>query len=81
MEFAKYNIPLEKIRVNEAGYINVGKCRPRTPRTWYPTSTSDAAPSTSTGTSRSCAEIEQRLRLRATRTRGNRQRYQPRSSK
>ena len=28
MEFAKYNIPLEKIRVNEAGYINVGKCRP-----------------------------------------------------
>jgi 4-(2-carboxyphenyl)-2-oxobut-3-enoate aldolase len=28
MEFAKYNIPLEKIRVNDAGYINVGKCRP-----------------------------------------------------
>ena len=28
MEFAKYNIPLEKIRVNGAGYINVGKCRP-----------------------------------------------------
>jgi len=28
MEFAKYNIPLEKIRVNEAGYIHVGKCRP-----------------------------------------------------
>ncbi|GAA1517035.1 dihydrodipicolinate synthase family protein [Nocardioides humi] len=28
MEFSKYNIPLEKIRVNEAGYINVGKCRP-----------------------------------------------------
>jgi dihydrodipicolinate synthase/N-acetylneuraminate lyase len=27
-EFAKYNIPLEKIRVNEAGYIAVGKCRP-----------------------------------------------------
>ncbi len=27
-EFAKYNVPLEKIRVNEAGYINVGKCRP-----------------------------------------------------
>ncbi|MGC1210362.1 MAG: dihydrodipicolinate synthase family protein [Micromonospora sp.] len=27
MEFAKYNIPLEKIRVNEAGYIHVGKCR------------------------------------------------------
>lgn len=28
MEFAKYNVPLEKIRVNEAGYIHVGKCRP-----------------------------------------------------
>jgi 4-(2-carboxyphenyl)-2-oxobut-3-enoate aldolase len=28
MEFSKYNIPLEKIRVNEAGYINVGRCRP-----------------------------------------------------
>ena len=28
MEFAKYNVPLEKIRINEAGYINVGKCRP-----------------------------------------------------
>jgi dihydrodipicolinate synthase/N-acetylneuraminate lyase len=28
MEFSKYNIPLEKIRVNEAGYIHVGKCRP-----------------------------------------------------
>jgi 4-(2-carboxyphenyl)-2-oxobut-3-enoate aldolase len=28
MEFAKYNIPLEKIRVNGAGYLNVGKCRP-----------------------------------------------------
>lgn len=28
MEFAKYNIPLEKIRVNGAGYINVGRCRP-----------------------------------------------------
>lgn len=27
MEFAKYNIPLEKIRINEAGYINVGRCR------------------------------------------------------
>lgn len=27
-EFAKYNVPLEKIRVNEAGYINVGRCRP-----------------------------------------------------
>ncbi|MBY3793745.1 dihydrodipicolinate synthase family protein [Rhodococcus fascians] len=27
MEFAKYNIPLEKMRVNEAGYINVGKSR------------------------------------------------------
>ena len=27
-EFSKYNIPLEKIRVNAAGYINVGKCRP-----------------------------------------------------
>jgi 4-(2-carboxyphenyl)-2-oxobut-3-enoate aldolase len=27
MEFAKYNIPLEKIRVNGAGYINVGKSR------------------------------------------------------
>ncbi|OUZ12202.1 aldolase [Aeromicrobium sp. PE09-221] len=28
MEFAKYNVPLEKIRVNHAGYINVGTCRP-----------------------------------------------------
>ncbi|WP_033292637.1 dihydrodipicolinate synthase family protein [Amycolatopsis jejuensis] len=28
MEFAKYNVPLEKIRVNEAGYLKVGKCRP-----------------------------------------------------
>ncbi|WP_298323281.1 dihydrodipicolinate synthase family protein [Haloactinopolyspora sp.] len=28
MEFAKYNVPLEKIRVNEAGYIHVGKSRP-----------------------------------------------------
>ncbi|NDL60349.1 dihydrodipicolinate synthase family protein [Phytoactinopolyspora mesophila] len=28
MEFAKYNVPLEKIRVNEAGYIDVGKSRP-----------------------------------------------------
>ena len=28
MEFSKYNIPLEKIRVNGAGYINVGRCRP-----------------------------------------------------
>ncbi|WP_409463622.1 dihydrodipicolinate synthase family protein [Amycolatopsis sp. GA6-003] len=27
-EFAKYNIPLEKIRVNGAGYLDVGKCRP-----------------------------------------------------
>jgi len=27
-EFAKYNVPLEKIRVNAAGYIKVGKCRP-----------------------------------------------------
>lgn len=27
-EFAKYNVPLEKIRVNEAGYINVGASRP-----------------------------------------------------
>lgn len=27
MEFAKYNVPLEKIRVNGAGYINVGTCR------------------------------------------------------
>lgn len=27
-EFAKYNVPLEKIRVNEAGYINVGPSRP-----------------------------------------------------
>jgi dihydrodipicolinate synthase/N-acetylneuraminate lyase len=27
-EFAKYNVPLEKIRVNEAGYIHVGRCRP-----------------------------------------------------
>lgn len=27
-EFSKYNIPLEKIRVNEAGYIHVGRCRP-----------------------------------------------------
>ena len=26
-EFAKYNIPLEKIRVNGAGYMNVGKSR------------------------------------------------------
>lgn len=26
-EFAKYNVPLEKIRVNGAGYINVGKSR------------------------------------------------------
>jgi dihydrodipicolinate synthase/N-acetylneuraminate lyase len=26
-EFAKYNIPLEKLRVNGAGYINVGKSR------------------------------------------------------
>ncbi|MBL5973743.1 MAG: aldolase [Candidatus Leucobacter sulfamidivorax] len=26
-EFAKYNIPLEKIRVNQAGYIHVGKSR------------------------------------------------------
>ncbi|MFS8497300.1 MAG: dihydrodipicolinate synthase family protein, partial [Micromonosporaceae bacterium] len=26
MEFAKYNIPLEKIRVNEAGYLRVGRC-------------------------------------------------------
>ncbi|WP_285362876.1 dihydrodipicolinate synthase family protein [Microbacterium sp. LMC-P-041] len=26
-EFAKYNIPLEKIRVNAAGYIHVGKSR------------------------------------------------------
>lgn len=26
-EFAKYNIPLEKIRVNQAGYMNVGKSR------------------------------------------------------
>ncbi|MGF9649184.1 dihydrodipicolinate synthase family protein [Pseudarthrobacter oxydans] len=26
-EFAKYNIPLEKIRVNKAGYINVGQSR------------------------------------------------------
>jgi 4-(2-carboxyphenyl)-2-oxobut-3-enoate aldolase len=28
LEFSKYNIPLEKIRVNEAGYIRVGRCRP-----------------------------------------------------
>ena len=50
MEFAKYNIPLEKIRVNEAGYINVGKCRaavhrgPRAPgaRGTPPQSTSSA---------------------------------------
>lgn len=28
MEFSKYNVPLEKIRVNEAGYIRVGKSRP-----------------------------------------------------
>lgn len=28
MEFSKYNVPLEKIRVNEAGYIHVGKSRP-----------------------------------------------------
>ncbi|MGE5136348.1 MAG: dihydrodipicolinate synthase family protein [Gemmatimonadota bacterium] len=27
-EFAKYNVPLEKIRVNAAGYIRVGKSRP-----------------------------------------------------
>ena len=27
MEFAKYNVPLEKIRVNGAGYVNVGTCR------------------------------------------------------
>jgi 4-(2-carboxyphenyl)-2-oxobut-3-enoate aldolase len=27
-EFAKYNVPLEKVRVNEAGYLRVGKCRP-----------------------------------------------------
>lgn len=27
-EFAKYNVPLEKIRVNAAGYIRVGECRP-----------------------------------------------------
>lgn len=27
-EFSKYNVPLEKIRVNAAGYINVGRCRP-----------------------------------------------------
>jgi 4-(2-carboxyphenyl)-2-oxobut-3-enoate aldolase len=27
-EFAKYNVPLEKIRVNAAGYIAVGRCRP-----------------------------------------------------
>jgi 4-(2-carboxyphenyl)-2-oxobut-3-enoate aldolase len=27
-EFAKYNVPLEKVRVNAAGYISVGKCRP-----------------------------------------------------
>lgn len=27
-EFAKYNVPLEKIRVNEAGYIDVGQSRP-----------------------------------------------------
>lgn len=27
-EFAKYNVPLEKIRVNAAGYISVGKSRP-----------------------------------------------------
>jgi 4-(2-carboxyphenyl)-2-oxobut-3-enoate aldolase len=27
-EFAKYNVPLEKIRVNEAGYLRVGTCRP-----------------------------------------------------
>lgn len=26
-EFAKYNIPLEKIRVNQAGYMHVGKSR------------------------------------------------------
>ncbi|WP_326834746.1 dihydrodipicolinate synthase family protein [Amycolatopsis rhabdoformis] len=26
-EFAKYNVPLEKIRVNGAGYLNVGKSR------------------------------------------------------
>ncbi|AYY15006.1 aldolase [Actinobacteria bacterium YIM 96077] len=28
MEFSKYNVPLEKIRVNEAGYIHVGTSRP-----------------------------------------------------
>lgn len=27
-EFSKYNVPLEKIRVNAAGYIDVGKSRP-----------------------------------------------------
>lgn len=27
-EFARYNVPLEKIRVNAAGYIKVGKSRP-----------------------------------------------------
>lgn len=27
-EFAKYNIPLEKIRVNGAGYLHVGESRP-----------------------------------------------------
>lgn len=27
-EFSKYNVPLEKIRVNEAGYLRVGPCRP-----------------------------------------------------
>jgi 4-(2-carboxyphenyl)-2-oxobut-3-enoate aldolase len=27
-EFAKYNVPLEKIRVNAAGYLRVGKSRP-----------------------------------------------------
>jgi 4-(2-carboxyphenyl)-2-oxobut-3-enoate aldolase len=27
-EFARYNVPLEKIRVNEAGYLRVGRCRP-----------------------------------------------------
>lgn len=28
MEFATYHVPLEKIRVNEAGYLSVGRCRP-----------------------------------------------------
>ena len=41
MEFAKYNIPLEKIRVNErrATSTSASAAR-RTPRTWCPTSTS-----------------------------------------